>query len=129
MTHFKTLLDPSEYLQPHDFEEDKEKTISRIVRETDKEGVAFRAMYFMQGDKEYSRKYKVPNIVYYGLSELLGTDIDQWPGKKITLFSTTCNAFGNTEPCIRVRFDEGVTKKIMMYMKKRKVNPKQYMIK
>ena len=32
-----------------------------------------------------------------------GNDTTTWPGKKITLWQTTCKAFGETVPCIRVR--------------------------
>jgi hypothetical protein len=33
-----------------------------------------------------------------------GNDISGWKGKKIILFPTTCNAFGNPKtPCIRVK--------------------------
>tara|TARA_R110000772_G_scaffold78559_1_gene168542 strand:+ start:4520 stop:4846 length:327 start_codon:yes stop_codon:yes gene_type:complete len=35
---------------------------------------------------------------------LHGNDMDDWKGKKITLFPDTCKAFGNAfTPCIRVR--------------------------
>jgi len=35
---------------------------------------------------------------------LYGNDTDNWIGKKIILFPTTCNAFGNPKtPCIRVK--------------------------
>jgi hypothetical protein len=32
-----------------------------------------------------------------------GNEMDGWKGKKITLFATTCEAFGKTVPCVRVR--------------------------
>jgi hypothetical protein len=33
-----------------------------------------------------------------------GNDMDEWSGKKITIYRTTCNAFGDpNKPCIRVR--------------------------
>lgn len=32
-----------------------------------------------------------------------GDDMEQWPGKKITIYRTTCQAFGETVACIRVR--------------------------
>ena len=34
---------------------------------------------------------------------LYGNDCDQWPGKRITIYPTTCDAFGQTTDCIRVR--------------------------
>lgn len=32
-----------------------------------------------------------------------GNEMDEWSGKQITLFATTCEAFGETVPCVRVR--------------------------
>jgi len=33
-----------------------------------------------------------------------GNEMDDWPGKKITLFRSTCDAFGKKNvPCIRVK--------------------------
>lgn len=36
-----------------------------------------------------------------------GDDSRQWKGKKITLYATTCKAFGEIVPCIRVRAKKG----------------------
>jgi hypothetical protein len=36
-----------------------------------------------------------------------GDDTDNWTGKEITLYPTTCQAFGETVPCIRVRGKKG----------------------
>jgi hypothetical protein len=36
-----------------------------------------------------------------------GNDMDSWVGRKIVIYPTTCNAFGEkNKPCIRVRIDE-----------------------
>ena len=32
-----------------------------------------------------------------------GNEMDGWIGKKVTLFATTCEAFGKIVPCVRVR--------------------------
>jgi len=32
-----------------------------------------------------------------------GNEMDGWAGKKITIYATTCEAFGDTVPCVRVR--------------------------
>lgn len=35
-----------------------------------------------------------------------GNDMDKWVGQKITIYPTTCNAFGEkNKPCIRVKID------------------------
>jgi len=39
---------------------------------------------------------------------MFGNKMDSWVGRKITMFPTTCKAFGSDKtPCIRVRFVEG----------------------
>ncbi len=32
-----------------------------------------------------------------------GNEMDEWTGKKVTLFATTCEAFGDRVPCVRIR--------------------------
>lgn len=39
------------------------------------------------------------------IASIHGDDSDDWIGKKITLYPTTCQAFGKTVPCVRVRTD------------------------
>lgn len=35
-----------------------------------------------------------------------GNDMDKWVGRKVTIYPTTCNAFGvKNTPCIRVKID------------------------
>lgn len=36
-----------------------------------------------------------------------GDETDDWKGKKITLYGTTCKSFGEIVPCIRVRAKKG----------------------
>lgn len=41
---------------------------------------------------------------YKTITQLHGVDPDGWKGKKITLYPTTCAAFGNPNtPCIRIK--------------------------
>ena len=37
------------------------------------------------------------------IAKLHGTEVDGWVGKRITLYPTTCEAFGETVECVRVR--------------------------
>jgi hypothetical protein len=37
------------------------------------------------------------------IAKLHGTDTDDWRGKKITIYPTTCKAFGAVVDCIRVK--------------------------
>jgi hypothetical protein len=34
---------------------------------------------------------------------MYGPDVEKWRGKRITLFPTTCESFGSTVECIRIR--------------------------
>lgn len=134
MAHYKLLLDPSKYLQPEDFPQDKEVTISRIVREKlpQREGEEEKSapmLYILGRDgKEYVRPLKVPKSVLHGLALLFGVEDTAWIGKKITVFATRCMAFGDIEECIRVRFPEEIDGKVRKWLKKRKANPSAYMI-
>ena len=134
MTHYKQLLDPGKYLGPQDFTTPREVTISRITRETvkgrgDEPEAAFPMLYILAKDgTEYPRPYKVPKSVLYGLSIALGTNADDWKGKKITLMSAWCMAFGDKEEAVRVKFEAGIDAKIVKWMKKRKASASAYMI-
>lgn len=37
------------------------------------------------------------------IAKMHGNETDEWAGKRVTLFATTCEAFGETVDCIRVR--------------------------
>ncbi len=134
MTHYKQLLDPGLFIGPQDFPKDKTLVISRMVREAlpEREGDEKKSapmMYFAHDGKELSRKFKVPKSVLYGLSLELGTDVDQWAGKTVTLFAARCMSFGEVEECVRVRFSPDTEAKIRKWLKKRKANFNAYLIK
>lgn len=135
MTHYKTLLDPGEFLGPQDFPTEREVTISRAVSEEmedrEEKGKKKRCpMIYLKGKDggEYPRKFKVPKSVLYGLSCLLGTDIDTWKDQKITLFAAKCMSFGDVEECIRVRFPADIEAKVYKWLKKRKASRSAYII-
>jgi hypothetical protein len=121
MAHWKSFLDPSDFIGPQDFPTDKTVKISRIVREkmpsregegaSDEKSAAM--IYFSAGNPpvELKRKYKVAKSV-----------------KDITLFATKCTSFGETEECVRIRFAPDVDKKIFKWLKKRKSPQSAYMI-
>jgi hypothetical protein len=134
MAHYKQLLDPGIFIGPQDCQTDRTVTISRVVREDmpkrdGEDKTASPMMYFAHGDKEMSRKYKVPKSVLYGLSLMLGTDSDGWKGKPVTLFAATCMSFGEVEECVRIRFPDEIQAKIRKWMKKRKANVSAYILK
>jgi hypothetical protein len=134
MTHYRCLLDPGVFIGPQDFPAPKTVTISRAVREAmptrDKEdaGESSPMLYFSHQGKELPRKYKVPKSVLFGLSLLLGPDIDKWPGQSIVLFATRCMSFGEIEDCIRVQFPSDIDQKVRKWMKKRKASVSAYMM-
>lgn len=54
--------------------------------------------------KGAKKEHIVCRTVQKQIRALYGNDMTGWTGKKITLYPTTCNAFGNPNtPCIRVR--------------------------
>ena len=128
MPHWKTLLDPGEYLGPQDFDQPKKVTIARLTSESASKDDPKKAptMYFEHGGKELPRKYKVPKSVMYGLSLLLGTDYASWAGKTITLERAECMSFGEREECIRVQFPAEIEARVIKWMKKRKASPSAY---
>jgi hypothetical protein len=134
MQHYKELLDPGVFVGPQDFTTDKTITISRVVREDmpkrdGEDKTSSPMMYFSHAGTELPRKYKVPKSVLYGLSLLYGTDIDQWVGKKVTLFAAKCMSFGEVEECVRIRFPDDIDAKIFKWLKKRKSNRSAYILK
>lgn len=55
---------------------------------------------FQESDKELV----LAKINHMSIKEIHGPDPEEWKGKKVTLFPTTCSAFGDPKkPCIRVR--------------------------
>jgi hypothetical protein len=134
MTHYKTLLDPTEFLGPADFPTPKTVTISRAVREKmpERKGEATTEapmLYFSHNGQEIKRKYKVPKSVLYALSLLLGPDIDEWKGKQITLMAAKCLSFGEVEECVRPVLSVDVEAKVFKWLKKRKSSSQAFMIK
>lgn len=135
MPHVKLLLDPAKFLNDSDFTADgREVTISRIVREKlperkgEAEASAPMLYVVATGGGEYGRPMKVPKLVLYGLGIMLGTETNAWKGKKIWIYSTFCNAFGDREPCLRVKFPADVEVAVRKHIKKRKLNPLMYVL-
>lgn len=101
--HFK-LLYPSEYIAAPDLMgKDVAVTIEKVAVETvigtdgkkqDKPVVCFK------GHKKRMVMCKTNARTIAGHH---GNDTDKWIGQRITLYPTTCQAFGETKECIRVR--------------------------
>jgi len=108
------LLFPNEYLGAPDLRgKDVALTIARVVRETlrTQDGDEIKPIiYFKEMEErhakdpsELNRKLVLNKTNATTIMGQLGNETDDWIGQKITLFATTCQAFGQTVDCIRVR--------------------------
>jgi hypothetical protein len=107
--HFR-LLFQDEYLAAPDLHgRDVTVTIARVqietlVREDGKEDrpvVHFEEMRARA--KKDQRRWVLNKTNARTIAKMYGTDADGWVGKRITLYPTTCKAFGDMHECIRVR--------------------------
>lgn len=107
------LLFPREYLGAPDLKgQDVTLTISRIQIEDleTKEGKERKGIaYFAETDAAAQRDgTKAKRLVLNKtnaktISKLYGPETDGWAGRRVTLFPTTCQSFGETVDCIRIR--------------------------
>ena len=105
------LLFPNKYLGAPDLKgKDVHLTIHTLTSEslrTDKGDEQKWVLHFaeMQQRPESERKRLVLNKTNAGfIAKALGeTDTESWIGRRITLYATTCQAFGATVDCVRVR--------------------------
>jgi hypothetical protein len=98
------LMFPSNYVSAPDLKgKDFTVTIARVERETlkttkgdeDKWVVTF---------KEAKKKLVLNKTNAKAIAKALGiSEASDWPGHQITLYPTTCQAFGAVTDCIRVR--------------------------
>lgn len=107
------LLFPREYLGAPDLKgKDVTLTIRRIVVEDletkdgkEKKGIVYfeetKAAAEKQGIKEKRLVLNKTNAKT--IAAIYGNEVDDWTGRRVTLFPTTCQSFGETVDCIRVR--------------------------
>ena len=107
MPHYR-LLYPSEFLNAPDLA-DKEivVTIEKIEVEEVRGGDGKKQkkpVLYMKGAK---KRFPLPKTCAKVIAAKYGNNTEQWIGKKVTLFPTTCDAFGiHDVECIRVKVDE-----------------------
>jgi hypothetical protein len=101
---------PSQYLEAADLR-GREVTVTITKSEkhdgvTGRDGRKFDAkVIYFEGKKKgmclnKTNARRIRDVYGYG------DDSDNWKGKEITLYPTTCNAFGNPKtPCIRVKIE------------------------
>ena len=101
------VMFPTEYLAAGDFAEgqDVSLTIKDIkagqVVKTKKGKEKHTILYFEKTDKKLILKPTNAGLIAAALGE---TEARKWAGRKITLYRTTCDAFGDPhKPCVRVR--------------------------
>ena len=105
---------PSKYLQAHNLkDQDVTLTIRAVVREAveDNKGDSEQlpVLYFEE-TREAARKNGGDELRLVlnktnmkSIAKFYGYEGDDWVGKRVTFFPTTCQAFGDTVDCIRVR--------------------------
>ena len=101
------VMFPTEYLAADDFEEGQEthltiKDIKGNVEVKTKKGKENHLiLYFERTDKKMILKPTNANLIAEALGE---REARKWVGRKITLYRTTCDAFGDPhKPCVRVK--------------------------
>ncbi len=134
MTHYRNLYEESQYLGAQDVQKPREVTIHSVERvkivrkkKTD-EPDEFRPHLYVatkEGER-YPRAYLFPKSVGQLLANRYGSNIDDWAGKKITLFATKCFSFGAIEECVRIEGTDKEHAKIRTWLKKRGSNPDSY---
>ena len=111
------LLFPSRYLCAADFDgKDVDLTITSIRPESlrTEAGDEFKhVVRFKEVDAKAEASGSEPKRLVLNetcamaIAAIHGNEVNDWAGKKITLYPTTCQAFGETVECIRVRPAKG----------------------
>lgn len=99
------LMFPSKYLKAADFQgKEVVLTIAGVKMDDLQMTNGTRArkpvVSFAETDKELVLNKTNAKAVAAALNEKLAV---KWPGRKITLYPTTCDAFGKVADCIRVK--------------------------
>jgi hypothetical protein len=106
MTDFRSLYD-SNYLYSFDLKgRDVAVTIKEVkgAKVKGADGKEQRKMILYFKESHDGRGYVAPkSAVGKVIAGMHGNNIEDWPGKRITLFPTQCEAFGKIVDCIRVR--------------------------
>jgi hypothetical protein len=105
MGHWKKLFPDQPYLGAWDFE-DVDGGVSLTIRE-----IKVEALHTDRGDEQKP-------VVYFEKTEkglvlnktnaktiagLYGTNVDEWVGRRVELYATECQAFGERKECIRIK--------------------------
>lgn len=108
------LLYPTDYIGAADLiGQDRVLTIREIVKEDvqtkdgkpEKKAVVYFKELAEKAQKERSkeRKMVLNKTNAKTIAKLYGPEVESWVGKRVTLYPTTAQAFGETVDCIRIR--------------------------
>lgn len=106
------LLFPNEYLGAADLRgKDVTLTVARLALEdlrTESGTERKPVLYFVELEErakknQINKKLVLNKTNARSIMAVHGTETNDWKGKKITLYATTCQAFGQTVDCIRIR--------------------------
>ena len=108
------LLFPNLYLSAAHFAQDGTLTIARVSVEdlktansTERKPVLYfhetHAKALQNGDASKEKRLVLNKTNAKAIAGLYGWETNEWAGKRITLYATQCQAFGETVDCIRVR--------------------------
>lgn len=103
MAHYR-LMYPSEYLNAADLlGKDVKVTIERIEMEAVPGADGTKKQKPVVTFKGKSKRLPLPKTCAKTIAARFGTDTEKWIGKEITVYPTTCMAFGQEVECIRIR--------------------------
>ena len=104
------VSDTSKFLEAMTLEEGQEVTVTiegvRSPGKDDKglDGRVIGSDHMILKYKGKQKEHVIGRLVQKQIRRHHGNDTDNWIGKDITIFRTTCNAFGDPEtPCLRVK--------------------------
>lgn len=112
-----SLLFPNEYLCAGDLNgADVTLTISRLEHEElrSNRGTEMKwCLYFAEVEKKfadkkakYNKKLVLNKTNAQTIAKLHGSETDEWVGKRITVYPTTCKLGSETVECVRIRKKE-----------------------
>ena len=99
------LMFPSKYLKAADFQgKDVTLTIKLVTRDELRDVKGGMKKKYVVHFKETDKMFVLGTTTAHMIATATGEPkAIKWPGLKITLFPTTCEAFGEIKACIRVR--------------------------
>lgn len=98
------LMFPSEYVAAEEFKgKDVTLTISKVERSEIQRTDGTKELKPVLHFRETKKKLVLNRTNGRSIAKLHGLTAEKWVGKRVTLYPTECQAFGETVPCIRVR--------------------------